>query len=290
MTTGSGEALVPVIGQLQEMIHRLDEQQHAEAEHKAWCETELAQTAATKAHHEQMVTDLKQSIEDTNAVIAEKQQNIADTAEAISTADTEFKEVEEVRAKAKADYETELADYKDSISALNQAIDILAEFYRDDASFIQLGSRVRQVPGAAARSDAPATMGNYVRKGGGHVVSILKETRLDFQAGMQSLEVQETQQVADFEATKAAYEKTRADLVDAGNRLAAELQTAQLGLAQAETDLHENQEKVAAATSYLAQVGGSCNILIENFSERTRLRGEEKQAITDAIGILQEAA
>merc|ERR1719258_626787 len=34
-------------------------------------------------------------------------------------------------AKEKSDFEAELADYKDSIAALNQAIDILASFYRD---------------------------------------------------------------------------------------------------------------------------------------------------------------
>ena len=34
MTTGSGEALAPVIQQLTDLIHRLDEQQHAEEEHK----------------------------------------------------------------------------------------------------------------------------------------------------------------------------------------------------------------------------------------------------------------
>ena len=36
------------------------------------------------------------------------------------------------------------------------------------------------MPGAADRASSPTTMGNYVRKGGGHVVKILKDTRTDF--------------------------------------------------------------------------------------------------------------
>merc|ERR1719388_157330 len=48
MTTGSGEALAPVIQQLQDLIHRLEEQQHAEEEHKEWCENELAETNRAK--------------------------------------------------------------------------------------------------------------------------------------------------------------------------------------------------------------------------------------------------
>jgi len=134
-----------------------------------------------------------------------------------------------------------------------------------------------------------ASAGGYVKKGGGHVVKILKDTRLDFQAGMENLQKQEAQQVADFEASTAAYNKARADLVDAGNRYAAELQSAQLSLVQLETDLKDNEDKVMAATNYLAQVGGSCNMLIEKFGERTKLREAEKQAILDAIGVLQTA-
>merc|ERR1719160_1464028 len=306
MTTGSGEALAPVIQQLTDLIHRLDEQQHAEEEHKAWCENELAETNRAKLHHETLVAELKQKIEDTEAVIVEKKQAIADTMDAIKTADEENAEAERVREKEKADFETELADYKDSIAALNQAIDILASFYRDQG-FVQTDqvmspamnpalsfAQVSQVPvpGASAKADMPemATLtGSYQRKGGGHVVKILKDTRQDFEAGMKNLEAEEAQAVADFEAAKAAYQKSQADLVDAGNRYAAELQTAQLALAQYQTDLASNEEKVQSLTTYLSQVGASCNMLIENFAERPRLRNEEKEAIQQAVGILQSA-
>merc|ERR1719247_1368616 len=55
MATGSGQALAPVIGQLQELVTRLDEQQE-------WCEHELSETAKTKAHHEMLVEEFKNKI------------------------------------------------------------------------------------------------------------------------------------------------------------------------------------------------------------------------------------
>merc|ERR1719199_707295 len=100
MTTGSGEALVPVVAQLEDLVRRIDEQQKAEEEHKDWCEHELAETAKTKAHHEQLVEELKQKIEDTKGEIADKQQGIKDTMESIQTADKEFNELKDERAKA----------------------------------------------------------------------------------------------------------------------------------------------------------------------------------------------
>merc|ERR1719217_476347 len=74
MTTGSGEALIPVIGQLTDLVRRIEEQQKAEEEHKTWCENELAETNQQKAHHEQLVEELKNHIDVTEAVIAEKKQ------------------------------------------------------------------------------------------------------------------------------------------------------------------------------------------------------------------------
>merc|ERR1719160_2093858 len=63
MATGSSQALGPVIGQLQELVGRLDEQQRAEEE-----------------HNEMLVEEFKSKIEETKAEIAEKQQAIKDTA------------------------------------------------------------------------------------------------------------------------------------------------------------------------------------------------------------------
>jgi chromosome segregation ATPase len=289
MATGSGQALAPVVTQLNELVSRLDEQQRQEEEHKEWCEKELSETAKTKSHHENLVDELKGKIEDTKGVIEDKKQSISDTADAIKTADQEYVELKDVRAKAKADFEAEHADYVDAIQALNQAIDLLGDFYRSGSAMVQTDQVY--VPGSADRAGAPSMglTGSYEKKGGAKVVSILSDTRKEFAAGKDSLEKQEAQQVADFEASTVAYQKTRADLVDAGNRLAAELQSAQLALAQQQGDLKTNEDKVMQATAYLAQVGGSCNVLIDNFPTRTKMREEEKESILKAIGILQSA-
>merc|ERR1719473_2290648 len=118
------------------------------------------------------------------------------------------------------------------------------------------------VPDAADRAGAPTMgiSGSYEKKGGARVVSILRDTRLEFASGKEHLEKSEAQQVKDFEASTVAYQKSRADLVDAGNRLSAELQSAELALTQQQGDLKANEDKVMQATTYLAQVGGSCNV------------------------------
>merc|ERR1719160_12615 len=252
----------------------------ASKQHKNWCESEQTETNAKKTHHDGLVTELTQQIADTKEVIAEKVQGLADTKSAIDDLDASFKEVTGIREKAKADYEAEHADYVAAITALNQAIDILADFYREQQSLVQRSAHSsKQVP--------DSLQSGYSKKGGSGVVTLIKGTRGDFEAGKASLELFEKKAVEDYENDKSTYESNRAALVDAGNRLMAELQTAKASLSTYESDLKSNEDASAAAASYLAQLGGSCGALLAHFEDRVEMRAQERKAISDAVDILR---
>jgi len=293
-TTGAADTLGPVVQQLHDLIGHLHDQATAEKAHKDWCDSELHETNTKKYKHDSLIEKLKADIEDTDAVLGEKQQQVEDTAEAIKELDGGFGEVTTMREKAKADYDAEHTDYVAAITALNQAIDLLGDFYRDQA-LVQMKVRaVKQVdvPGMSARSDAPtqdSLTGGYVRKGGSHVVTTIKTTRQEFEAGKHDLELFETKQVEDYAVDKSTYANNRNGLVEAGNRLAAEVQTAQSLMAQHKDDLSSNEKESASAATYLAQLGGSCAALVEHFDDRVKMRADEEQAITDTINVLSSA-
>jgi len=283
--TGSGSALGPVIGELEELLVRLDEQGEQERKHKEWCETEQTETNAKKAHHDGAVVTLQGEISDTQQVIAEKEQGLADTRQAIQELDTSFQEVTATREKAKADYEQEHADYVAAIQALNQAIDILADFYREGA-LVQVHAKVTH--GAHQPSDALSK--GYEKKGSAAVVNVLKDTRTDFEGGKKDIELFEAKAVEDYGKEKDTYDANRASLVDAGNRLTAEHQTATAALSTFQADLASNQEAAASAAAYLQQLGGSCGTLLAHFEDRKTMRAQERKAIADAVDILKQAA
>jgi len=278
--TASGSTLGPVVAQLEGLLTRLDEQGVQEKEHKDWCESEQTETNAKKTHHDGLVTELTQQISDTKEVIAEKVQGLADTKSAIDDLDASFKEVTGIREKAKSDYEAEHADYVAAITALNQAIDILADFYREQQALVQRSAHSsKQVP--------DSLQSGYSKKGGAGVVTLIKGTRGDFEAGKANLELFEKKAVEDYENDKSTYESNRAALVDAGNRLMAELQTAKASLSTYESDLKSNEDASAAAASYLAQLGGSCGTLLAHFEDRVAMRAQERKAISDAVDVLR---
>jgi chromosome segregation ATPase len=290
-TTGSSSTLGPVVEQLEGLITRLDEQAKQEQAHKDWCNTEMSTTTAKQAHHNGLVQELDLQIQDTQAIIEEKQQQLDDIADAVKDADSSFQEVTTTRDKAKASFESEHSDYVDAITALNQAIDLLAGFYRSQ-SLVQ--TRVKQVyvPAAGERTSSPTMntlSGSYERKGGAHVVATLSDTRTEFEAGKKDIELFEKKQVEDYEKDRDAYTAQRNGLVDAGNRLAAEYQTAQQALVVYKDDRKTNDREATAANDYLKQLGGSCKTLLEHFSDRRALREQERKAIANAIDVLRAA-
>jgi len=291
-TTGSASTLAPVVEQLQGLITRLDEQEKQEEAHKDWCNSEISTTTAKQDHHNGLVQELDLSISDTQAVIGEKQQQIDDIADAIKDADGSFDQLSQTRQKAKADFDAEHRDYVDAITALNQAIDLLGDFYRTQQSaFVQVHKQVF-VPDAGDRAESPGMTtltGSYVKKGGAAVVATLRDTRKEFEAGKKDIELFEKKQVEEFEADQAAYTTERNALVEAGNRLAAEFQTAQQQLAVFQDDRETNTREATAANGYLKQLGSSCRALLDHFADRSKLRAEERKAISDAVGILSAA-
>merc|ERR1719199_974158 len=86
-------ALQEVLQALNEMLSRLAEEAESEAQHKKWCDEELAATNSKKQEHEAAVADLKALSE----LIVEKQQALTDNQASIDKADAQYQEQTKIR-------------------------------------------------------------------------------------------------------------------------------------------------------------------------------------------------
>merc|ERR1719482_1110318 len=190
---GSADTLGPVVEQLKDLIVRLDQQAESEQKHKDWCDKERSSTNSRKQHHAGLVSEFTQEVEDTKKLIEDKLTAVQDNADAVTKAD--------------ADYEAELQDYNDAITALGEATTMLTEFYSSSggaAMLLQIKQapvaamlQVKQptVPGASEKQEAPDMMTVYESKGGpAGVLAVLQETRKSFEDGKAALEATETAQ------------------------------------------------------------------------------------------------
>jgi len=282
-TSMGSDAIDDVIKNLNDLITRIAQEQKTEGEHKAWCEQETGLTTAKREDHSSIVTELTGVMADLKEVINEKGIALDVNQETITDEDTNFEEQQELRNEGKAEFEEDLQDHLDAIQALNEAIEILANFYaKRNAKLIQT-SAVAQ----------PIKQANFLQKAdqpsGGKAVEVMSGIRGEFEVAKVNLEKDETEAVETFDDLKKMHMKTDSDLESDKNTITVEEQTAESQLDQATTDKTSNEGEVAAADSYLQQLGKSCYPLMMHFDERTKLRKEEKAAIKDAIKVLRNA-
>jgi len=271
-------ALQEVLQALNEMLSRLAEEAESEAQHKKWCDEELAATNSKKQEHEAAVADLKAISEDLSELIVEKQQALTDNQASIDKADAQYQEQTKIRQEEHTAFGVENAHYADAIAAIGQAVEILERAFKPPvgaAALVQAGQ-------------APPQFAEYSSKaaGGMQAVQILQQLSQEFSASKAHAEAMEKAAEEDYQKVSQAYQQARRDLLDAKDSLTAQMQSAQEKLDQTNADIESNSQQVAAAEEYLGKLGQSCGALLSHYEARVTRRKEEKQAITEAIAVL----
>merc|ERR1719215_1940969 len=114
---------------IKDLVIRLMEEANEEAEHKGWCDTEMASNLQTRKDKTETVQTLSAEIDMLEASLAKLNQDITDTAKAVSELEAAMKEATELREQEKEKNTKVIADSKEAQTAVAQALSVLREFY-----------------------------------------------------------------------------------------------------------------------------------------------------------------
>jgi len=264
------EAITEIVGSLEKMVSQLKQDQRSEDEHKGWCDKELGITNNKVQDHSSIIDHLKATLANLGEVLVEeKEEREENHAEEVDE-DNNFDQLTHVRGEEKEDFEHAHGETVEAIAALNQAIDILAKFY---ASRDKEAAALLQQPG-----------------GGGQVVGMISEVRSEFEHAKKNLEVDEKSAEDEFGENRELHMKTDGNIQTDENVIDTEMQTTKQELEVNTDDLGQEKEDKVSTESYLDQLGRSCYMLINNYEDRKKRRGEEGDAIREAIKVLEEEA
>merc|ERR1719456_759450 len=237
MASMSSSAMDEIIKNLEGLIHRIDEEQKFETEHKEWCEKETGLTTQKRDDHRYICEDLKGILANLAEVVEEKKTDLGINEGDQNDEEVTWEERDKIRVEEHDEFEHDLNDHIEAINALNEAIDILAKYYasRDakGASFAQLGLNAASF----ASLFGP----------GGKVVGMLSETRHEFEVGKQTLEKEEAEAVTEYTTDKAIHVKEETDLEHQEDTLTVEKQTTEQQIEQNKDDLTSNTDEVKSA-------------------------------------------
>merc|ERR1719356_782961 len=265
---------------IKDLITRLMEEANEEAEHKGWCDTELATNEQTRKTKTMAVETLHAEIDQLETSIAKLTEEIAEHTKEEAELRKAVEEATELRKKEKEKNLQTIADAQEAQTAVAQALVVLKEFYAKAAEATAL---VQQQPEAPEIFDKP-----YTGMGGeaGGVVGMLEVIESDFAR----LEGDTT---AAEEAAQKEYETfmtdSKVDLM--GQEKDIEHKTTKVknekeALVVKKADKEGTQKELDAALLYFDKLKPSCIGEPESYEDRVARREEEIESLQTALRIL----
>jgi len=273
---------------INDMIADLKQQQKDEVKHKDFCNTEMHQNEMDTIEAGQQEKDLNAAIGVLGEEIKTLKADIKTTKAEIAQGKVDLQQANMDRVEESQQFIQTVADQRAAKVILEKALMRLEAFYGRRDAFLQKRRALRAK--AHFKQTPPVTVGEYKKSSGaGPVVTMLQniiheteEIEKEAIAGEQEAQAGYEKFVTESNAAQKAKEEA---VVNMGEQLAHKEQE----VVSKEEDLagvKQNQDALAAT---LGDLHKACDFVLKNFDLRQEARGQEIEALGQALAILSGA-
>mmetsp|Transcript_80969 Transcript_80969/g.147743 ORF Transcript_80969/g.147743 Transcript_80969/m.147743 type:complete len:680 (+) Transcript_80969:54-2093(+) len=261
---------------IKDLIVRLMNEANEEAEHKGWCDTELAVNEQTRKEKTDTVEKLTAEIDELTASIAQLTDNIAELSKAVAELDATMATATDNRKKEKETNEETIKDAQDAQTAVAQAITILKEFYEKAGEATSL---VQQ----PAIFDSPYK-GMQSENGG--IIGMLEVIESDFARLESDTKTAEVQAQKEYDTLMTDSKVDKAAKTTDIEHKEAKKQDESQALVSKTGDREGTQKELDAALAYYDKLKPSCIDAGVSYDDRVGRRKEEIESLQEALRIL----
>merc|ERR1719310_1462161 len=303
------DPFVKVKKMIREMITKLMEEANAEADHKAFCDTEMGTNKQTRDKKTAQSEELNADIEELTAEISKLATEITELGSELAALDAALEQATTERFEEKAKNTETISDAKAGAAAVAQALAILKDFYEKaavpveqpapqqgpisydnralqilktssgGASFLQVDAQ-RQ-PGAPEMES-----GSYTGMENGGVLGLMEVCQSDFEKVLAETEATETEAAKVFDEFKADSAQDKAVKETDSKHKVAEKSTKESDLATAKKDLRITQEELHSAMEYYEKLKPDCEKKVMSYAEKKAAREAEIESLKEALTLL----
>jgi chromosome segregation ATPase len=255
---------------IKDLVVRLMEEANDEAEHKGWCDTELASNQQTREEKTSEVETLHAQIDELEASIAKISEDIQTLTEQVADTTAEMAEATKIREDEKSENAATVADAKAAQTAVAQAMTVLNQFYEQAGE----ATAFVQSPYQGMQSENTGVIG---------MMEVIESDFARLEADTEAEESSSQKQYDDM-MTKSSEDKAvknKSIEHKEGNK---QDQEQELSLHKA--DLEGTQKELDAALSYYDKLKPSCVDAGVSFEDRVARRKEEVESLQEALKIL----
>merc|ERR1719414_1708723 len=253
-----GDPFGKVKGLITDMIERLESEASADAEHKAYCDKELAESNAKKDDKTAEVSKLTTKIDQSAARSAQLKEEVAGLNSALAALAKSWAEMDQMRKEESEAYVKNKAEMEQGLKGVKIALKVLREYY----------------------GGAPAG-------GGASIIGLLEVVESDFSKGLAEMTATE-------ESAQSAYEtQTKENEIEktAKDQDVAYKTKESTGLDKAVAELSSDrkgvQTELDAVNEYLSSLHKECDEVAETYAERKARFEAEIAGLKEALTVLE---
>jgi|Transcript_100316 DNA repair exonuclease SbcCD ATPase subunit len=277
---------------IQELITRLMQEATNEAEHKGWCDKELATNKHTRETKTAEVDNLRSSIEGLDADIASLTKDITKKTEEVEKIEADVAEFTSKRNNETATNAITIKEAQEGQAAIQTCIKVLKDFYSKAAeakSLVQTAAKARQ----GQQPEIPEIFEGEFKgqqSANGGVIGMLEVIQSDFERLESDTKSAEQAAQNEYDEFMSDSEQAKASLdVDLKNAKSTKLaKEGELGVAK--ENLGTAEKTLESANAYYEKLKEPCLGGGQTYADRKARRKDEIEALKQALEILEGAS
>jgi len=293
MITMKEDHFVKVRGMIKDMVAKLKADASAEADQKAWCDSEMEKSTSQRDENIGEMEADNAAKAKASAAIAKLEEEIAELLSEVAELNKALNEATQLRGKEKAENTKTLADCTAGLAGVTKAMKILKEFY--DNALIQTKASYTPPKGDASGMTvgdlAPDSFsgdfsGNQDAAVG--IIGQLDVIKSDFEANIDATKTAESDAESAFDTYKSETETDIGEKESSIDTKNGEKDEENEKFVEATDDLRTHSTLKADALKELAKLEPACVDTGSDYAEKVARREQEIEALKNAYVIFDE--
>jgi len=267
-------------GLINDMIDKLLKEAQEAATHEAFCNEEMGKTKKSREDKEMKLEKFTSRVDKADAKVAELSQAIKTLQKEVGEIDKATAEATAIRTKENEEFLKVSKDYKDSATAVAQAIEVLQSFY-SGASFVQLRSQTSLKSKARAKS---RESGNG--DAASVIIGVLETAQEDFTSLLAETEATESEAQKAFDKMATENKIAKATKMAEAKAKESEKKSTVSSLEMSKEDQASTGKELDAVLAYLDKLKPECETKAMSYEEKKAARDAEIEGLKSALDIL----
>jgi len=287
-SSSGADPFVKVRGLIADMISKLEKEAQSESSEKAYCDEELAKTAAKKQELGYDISKLTAKVDKAAAKSASLKDSVKTLQKDLAALAKSQAEMDKIRREQNGDYTQAKSDLEMGLSGVRKALGVLRDYYGGAAaaSMLQNGDDIAftmQQPAAPVQHSKAAGAG-------GSIVEILEVVESDFAKNLPSEETQEADAAAEYEKQSQENKITNSMKEQDAKYQTKEFKGLDKTISELSSDRETSNTELSAVLEYGGKLNERCIAKPETYESRKGRRTAEIAGLKEALSILNGEA